>query len=63
VVGIFRVTGPLQLALSLLRDFGQSDRGEALEPAQEQDHEHLERIFINVDTWPWSVILRVALGC
>jgi hypothetical protein len=23
---------------------------------------HLERIFINVDTWPWSVILRVALG-
>jgi hypothetical protein len=23
---------------------------------------HLERIFISVDTWPWSVISRVALG-
>jgi hypothetical protein len=23
---------------------------------------HLERILINVDTWPWSVISRVAVG-
>jgi hypothetical protein len=63
VVRIFKVTSPLQLAFSLLRDFGPiRSRGSLLALRVSKFMKSTERVAITFDSWPWSAVSRVGLG-
>jgi len=63
VVGIFKVTGPLRLAFSLLSGFSPIRApGELLTRRVSKFMKFAERILVALDGWPWSIVSRAALG-
>jgi hypothetical protein len=63
VVGIFKVTGPLRLAFSLLPGFGRIRAlGELLTLRLNKIMKSAERILVALDGRPWSIVSRAALG-